>query len=112
MGICAGIQSINVAFGGTLHQNIHGHSLGLDERHEVHVRTDSELYRLYGKETLMVNSLHHQAIDTLGEGLKVGAISPDGIIEEVEADNLLAVQWHPEMMDEYNFIVRFFESNT
>lgn len=112
LGICAGIQSINVYFGGTLHQNIPGHSLTPDKRHSVKVERNSKLYEMYGRDTLMVNSLHHQAIDTLGKGLIAGAVSEDGIIEEVEAENIMGVQWHPEMMNEYDFIARFFGSNT
>lgn len=112
LGICAGIQSINVYFGGSLHQDIPGHSLAPDKRHMIMIKRDSKLYGMYGCDTLLVNSLHHQAIDTLGKGLYAGAVSEDGIIEEVETENIMGLQWHPEMMDDFDFIASFFGSNT
>lgn len=109
LGICAGLQSINVFFGGSLLQDIPGHDLMLDERHQVTLTRGTKIHELYGQDTLQVNSLHHQAIDKVGNGLIVGAISNDGIVEEVETENVLAVQWHPEFMEDYDFIVHYFE---
>ena len=109
LAICRGIQIMNVAFGGTLYQDVslHGpetmrHSQtdimpgGIS--HRVNIEEGSILHRLYGKE-LWTNSFHHQAIKDLGNGLKVTARAEDGIIEAVEAVDypyLHAVQWHPE----------------
>lgn len=100
LGICRGIQVIDVFFGGTLFQH-----LGTAYVHEstIHTVITSEYGRLRGLlgENLPVNSYHHQAIRTLGAGLHVAAVSDaDGVIEAVEHESLpiLAVQWHPERM--------------
>ena len=113
LGICRGIQILNVALGGTLIQHIPdagftSHSLGMYPRqvpsHTVLLERDSLLARLTGAERLAVNSLHHMAVDRPAPALRVTARSEDGVIEGVElADNptgrfFLAVQWHPEMM--------------
>ena len=107
LGICRGIQVLNVAFGGTLIQDIASymntpivHKQTIDRFkpiHEVTIEKKSRLYKLLGAKA-MVNSLHHQAIKEVGKGLKVVAVSEDGIIEAVEGIDypLLAVQWHPE----------------
>ena len=61
----------------------------------------SQLHDLVGSTQLTVNSLHHQAVDRLGDGLRVTATAPDGIVEGVEVDdaaNIVAVQWHPELL--------------
>lgn len=100
LGICRGIQIINVAFGGTLVQDIPNHNQDTDRHqmsHSVSISKDSELYNLLG-DSLQVNSLHHQIIDQLGEGLKASAYSPEGYIEAIEHPNILAVQWHPEAL--------------
>lgn len=95
-GICRGLQMLNVAFGGSLLQHIgetHTHV-----RHGIVFEPDSQLATIARPET--VNSRHHQAIDRLGEGLRVTAWCPDdGVIEGIEAvgrNFVLAVQWHPE----------------
>src|SRR3954447_5937820 len=109
LGICRGLQSLNVARGGTLHQHLPDLS-GLDHRpeqpphtaaHEVTVAAGSLLHRLTGRRRLAVNSIHHQAIDDIGEGLAVVATAPDGTIEAIQdpvARFCLAVQWHAEML--------------
>lgn len=107
-GICRGCQVINVAFGGTLIQDLPS-ELGLNHRqddangaffHEVRVETGSALKDILGADTLVTNSYHHQAIKTLAPGLVASAASADGVIEAIEAPNLdeflLGVQWHPE----------------
>jgi putative glutamine amidotransferase len=102
-GICRGVQLINVAAGGSLIQDLpsagfHGHS---DEErwnqpvHEIDAKPDSLAALALGGMT-HVNSLHHQAVKTVGNGLTATAWSADGVIEAVEADGLLGVQWHPE----------------
>lgn len=112
LAICRGIQVLNVAAGGTLIQDIgaqrpdasaHMGDGSRDQRlHSVAVEEDSILARVLGTTQLDVNSLHHQAIDRIGDGLRITAVAPDGIIEGVESTDdwwVLAVQWHPEEMD-------------
>ena len=100
LGICRGAQLINVFFGGTLHQDIPGHSQinGEDRIHGS--RTDDPLLReLYG-ERFPVNSSHHQAVDCLGSGLRAVQWAEDGTVEAIRHDTLpvFAVQWHPERL--------------
>lgn len=111
-GICRGLQLLNVYFGGTLIQDIdryyqtdlnHAGYLGpkSSTAHKVTLHQDKLLYQIFGREELSVNSFHHQAIDTLGNGLEVAATAEDGIIEAIVHPAfpfLAAVQWHPEMM--------------
>jgi putative glutamine amidotransferase len=103
LGICRGAQVINVAFGGTLHQDIPNHRTDDYEkhRHEIRLEPGSGLARLYrGAQNLAVTSIHHQSINTLGRGLKVEAWSePDAVVEAIRANGkgyVFAVQWHPE----------------
>ena len=115
LAICRGLQELNVALGGTLHQEVHELPGRLDHRSDKTV-PPTERYRpihpvrlapggvlcnlLDGAGTIQVNSLHAQAIDRLAEGLLVEARAPDGTIEAVSVENApgfaLAVQWHPE----------------
>ena len=107
LGICRGLQILNVAFGGSLIQDIpssidnHLTHNQENERyetiHEVMIDEDSFLYPLLGNKA-QVNSKHHQSIKEVGEGLKVVAESSDGVIEAIEGISypLIAVQWHPE----------------
>ncbi len=98
LGICRGIQILNVYFGGTLKQNVknHSHTLGDDIFHKVSCQ--NFMKTLYGNETI-VNSNHHQTIDKLGSFFKVSARSFDGEIEAVEYKNIIACQFHPERMN-------------
>ena len=110
LGICRGIQVLTAALGGKLYQDIktqhdrpcieHSQTIarGLPS-HEVRLEKDSMLYGLFGKETLAVNSFHHQAVKEVPEGFRVTAMAPDGIIEGMESTAfrpILGVQWHPE----------------
>ena len=101
LGICRGLQVINVYFGGTLVQNLEGHSSvnGADRYHAVQT-TDAKMKALFGPKAV-VNSAHHQGIDRLGVGLTVFQKAPDGIIEGVFHESLpvWAVQWHPERLE-------------
>ena len=101
LGICRGLQVINVYFGGTLVQDIPGHSQmeGTDRHHLTHI-APSVLRTLYG-EAMEVNSAHHQAADRLGKGLTAVQWATDGVIEAVvhERYPILALQWHPERLD-------------
>ena len=100
LGICRGMQSINVFLGGTLVQDIPGHSAvkGRDRLHLVRTGVSS-LRALYG-ELCQVNSAHHQAVDRLGSGLQAAQWAPDGIVEALTHKKLpvWAVQWHPERL--------------
>lgn len=105
LGICRGLQLINVFFGGTLIQNVsdcpvHERAGDQDKVHETDVPHASFLYNLYGKDEIAVNSAHHQAIKTLGKGLKPAQFCKDGLIEAVVHETLpiIALQWHPERM--------------
>lgn len=109
LGICRGMQMINVALGGTLHEHIeHADVPGVREStfegvrlHEIPLEEGSLVRRVYRVERVPVLCLHHQAPDLIGEGLRVGATSDDGIVESVEGTGegfLLGVLWHPEHM--------------
>ena len=123
LGICYGVQSLNVYLGGSLVQDISavlkselthewtGRSNGVPEpHHDVSIESGSRLAALAGDSRARVNSSHHQALDRLGRGLRIVARAPDGVIEAVEfaADAsaspagsspwVLGVQWHPERM--------------
>lgn len=103
LGICKGIQVINVYFGGSLIQDIETASLHRwNEKDMIHTtltRPDSFLIPLYGTQ-FVTNSAHHQAIGLLGRHLQVAQVSPDNIIEAVCHNSLpiIGVQWHPERM--------------
>jgi putative glutamine amidotransferase len=103
LGICRGLQMMNVHAGGTLNQDIPPH-VRFDvpvetEVHGVEFIAGSVLSGLYGSRR-SVNSLHHQTVDTLGAGLSVTARASDGTVEGLEHESLpwVSVQWHPEMM--------------
>jgi putative glutamine amidotransferase len=110
LAICRGIQVVNVGLGGTLIQDlpsqrtdVAAHELD-DQRpmrvHRVVVDPTSRLAEVLGARSLGVNSIHHQAVDRVGRGLRVSARADDGVIEGVESDDprwwMVGVQWHPE----------------
>lgn len=103
LGICKGMQIINVYFGGTITQHIQespGHAWDDgDKLHPTSVLEDSFLGKLYGKR-MITNSAHHQAIGRLGRDLHIVQTADDGIIEGIAHDSLpiLGVQWHPERL--------------
>ena len=111
--ICRGVQLLNVAFGGTLHQDIKelqkcSHSDFKTKNkgtHRVKITPQTHLAAILGTEEETVNSLHHQAVDRVGEGLAVSAVSGDGFPEALEAVGhpfCLGVQWHPEHMSRFH----------
>jgi putative glutamine amidotransferase len=110
LGICRGLQLINVAQGGTLIQDLAArneiHRGNPDKRHEVHVEDDTLLLEWAGTREGDVNSAHHQAIDKLGKDLRINCYAFDGTIEGVEGTVpgklVIAVQWHPERMFRFN----------
>jgi len=105
LGICAGIQEINVIFGGTLYQQIPNHYLRDENTHNIEIKEDSFLHDVYKLDKMQVNSYHKQAVKDLAPDFKITAISNDGVIEGIEKDNVFAVQWHPEVL----FDMRIFE---
>ena len=137
LGICRGMQAMNVSLGGTLYQDIDDQFFCTEANnasacetcqqcslyivdaeqtptlksshcqidcyhapiHEVAVTPDTQLQSILGQERIAVNSMHHQAIKVLGDGLRACAHDPEGLIEAIEApalDFMLGVQWHPE----------------
>jgi len=116
LGICRGCQVINVAMGGTLYQDIPSQVSRHHEKiihsqktispehpiHRVNISKDSRLYDCFGKDSIMVNSLHHQAAKKVPPSLLASALAEDGLVEAVEGVAMdrffLGVQWHPEMM--------------
>ena len=114
LAICRGPQLLNVALGGTLIQDIPGEVPGAlghnvenerDSRvHPVSIEADSHTAEAMGATSISVNSLHHQSVKDLADGLRVTATAPDGIVEAIEWDGddwwAMAVQWHPEEMND------------
>jgi len=107
LGICRGFQLINVAFGGSLYQDIATdfstqivhkvYEKPYEGVHDVKIVEGTFLSNLFPS-TLCVNSLHHQGVKKLGDGLIVSATAGDGLIEAIEVDKIIGVQWHPEAM--------------
>lgn len=113
LGICRGLQLLNVLYGGTLYQDLpeeypqkseidHHMTAPYDRTvHGVTIKPESPLRQLLGKTKLQVNSYHHQGICALGTGLKVMAVSDDGLVEGIydpEKKFVWGVQWHPEFI--------------
>lgn len=112
LAICRGMQQLNVAFGGTLLGEIANQSTehprvpddtteALAYRHLVLLEPDSRISRLLDTDRVTTNSLHHQALDRIGSGLRVAGRARDGVIEAIELPSAkwcLGVQWHPELM--------------
>lgn len=111
LGICRGIQLMNVAFGGTLYQDLQSEICGCIAHrqkqlscyaaHPVRLAEASKLAGIFGRLDVPVNSLHHQAVKDIAPGLLVTATAPDGVIEGIEHASLpfcIGVQWHPERL--------------
>ncbi|KEI70965.1 gamma-glutamyl-gamma-aminobutyrate hydrolase family protein [Endozoicomonas elysicola] len=114
LGICRGFQEMNVAFGGTLHQKLHDVGQYIEHRedktapldtqygpaHSITIEAGGLLSSITSSSTQMVNSVHMQGINRLGDGLNIEARAPDGLIEAISVQDsksfALAVQWHPE----------------
>lgn len=100
--VCRGMQFLNVFFGGTLHQDIPGHSDFKSRAvgcHKVALVPGTKTAAYWDQTSLFVNSLHHQAVDSVAPGLIVSAVSEDGIVEAMEHAShpfCIGVQWHPE----------------
>jgi putative glutamine amidotransferase len=102
LAICRGAQALNVACGGTLHQHVAGHrqtQAATKPSHGIEIVAASRLARIMRTRELPVNSFHHQAVDRVGEGLRVVARAHDGTVEAIEgAGFVVGVQWHAETM--------------
>lgn len=108
LGICKGMQMINVVAGGTLYQDIYeqiGDCFQHDQKlyrdnlmHRVNIDKDSKLSRILGVDCMFTNTLHHQSVKQIGKGFRKSAQTEDGIIEAIEnkSGNIIGVQWHPE----------------
>lgn len=119
LGLCRGFQVINVALEGTLYQDLDAEypnpikhdyfpTAGFARDHLAHpvdVVPASRLGRMLDRARVQVNSMHHQGVKKLGEGLVVSAVAPDGLIEAVESPNghfMVGVQWHPESLVDHD----------
>jgi putative glutamine amidotransferase len=114
LGICRGLQLINVFLGGTLFPDIatlhqstaHGKISGHDQNHEISIESASMLHEISGMEKGFVNSAHHQSVDKPASQLRISALSEPSIVEAMEWKDpfdkswLLMVQWHPERMQD------------
>ncbi|HEU4685556.1 MAG TPA: gamma-glutamyl-gamma-aminobutyrate hydrolase family protein [Nitrospira sp.] len=124
LGICGGMQTMNVALGGSLYQDIQSQFANpLQHRqakpatsvsHRVRVAAGTLLRRIVGKATLQVNSSHHQSVKDVAPTLVPTAVAPDGIVESIELPShpfFLGIQWHPEFLfDRYPLHRRLFEA--
>lgn len=109
LGIGLGMQQLNVMAGGTLFLHLptdnpkampHYDHTGAPHRHMVNIEPNTRLDEIYGCVELRVNSMHHQAVNTVGKRMRVSAKAPDGVIEAIESTDpnwfCVGVQWHPE----------------
>jgi putative glutamine amidotransferase len=123
LGICRGQQLLNVALGGTLYQDLRHQGVTTVEHsdvdgrarnsllHRVRLDPGSRLAQLIDETSIEVNSLHHQAVKAIAPPLRVTGKSEDGVIESLESDErrfLIAVQWHPEEIDDLPWVQRLF----
>ena len=131
LGVCRGVQLINLAAGGTLYQDLADQYAGSIKHdyfpfggkytrdhlaHDVEVKAETRLAEIIGAGAVPVNSMHHQGIRTLGAGLVASAVAPDGLIEATETTDgsfMVGVQWHPEALTDNDARMRrFFEEFT
>lgn len=114
LGVCRGMQIMNIAMGGSLHQDIPSEyktSINHDESfqnklfglavHPVHLKPDTRIREIIGTDVVSVNSLHHQAVKVVAKGLKISATAPDNVIEAIEGCGdhyFMGAQFHPEWL--------------
>ena len=129
LGVCRGLQLVNLAAGGTLYQDLAEQMPGSIKHdyfpfggryardylaHDVQIAENTKLAEIYGSGAVKVNSMHHQGIRRLGGNLLASAVAPDGLVEGIESTDgfyLVAVQWHPEVLvDNCPRTQRLFES--
>ena len=123
LGICRGQQLLNVALGGSLYQDLRHQGVTAVEHsdadgrvrnallHRVRLDPASRLAQLIDETSIDVNSLHHQAVKVVAAPLRTSGTSDDGVIEALESDDrrfLIAVQWHPEEIDDLLWVQRLF----
>ena len=110
LGICRGMQTLNVYAGGTLLQHIDTQTHAPKQLHTVHSSSRSVLHQLY-PQSFTVNSYHHQVAGRVGEGFYTSAFSEENYVEAMEHENgrILAVQWHPELMDDDQILPYFLD---
>lgn len=117
LGICLGCQTLNVANGGTLYQDLPSQlpraKNHREVRHLVHLSPYSKLKQITGKKTFTTNTNHHQAIDRPGKNVLIVGRAPDGVVEAIEILGhpfALGLQWHPEELKKSNESSRLFKS--
>lgn len=119
LGICRGAQLLNIHLGGTLHQDIANYYTEVPKIHsvwpkkKVQIDEESKLFEMVQFRSIWVNALHRQAVDELGEKLRVVAQEENGIVQAIEHDDrnfILGVQWHPEYMPQIPPQRRIFKS--
>ncbi len=110
VGMCRGLHMLNIVMGGSLFQSIHSqrdepamqhrqNSIRTHRSHPITLSRESKLFEIFQEEHFKVNSFHHQGVNRVGEGLKVVATAPDGIVEAAESTQhtfVMGFQWHPE----------------
>ncbi|HVT44909.1 MAG TPA: gamma-glutamyl-gamma-aminobutyrate hydrolase family protein [Thermoanaerobaculia bacterium] len=122
LGVCLGLQMMNIAAGGTLIQDIdstlttrirHASAPEGRSRHDIALRAGTRLAEVVGGTNVNVNSSHHQSVEKTGEGLTITAEAPDGVVEGLEDPAhpfYLGVQWHPEDMTDEESASRLFRA--
>ncbi len=110
LGVCRGLQVMNIALGGTLHQHLENtpfhqqHDKAREEVHAVRIEKGTLLHQILQKDETRVNTRHHQGVKRLAEGLLVNGVAEDGLVEAFELPGkqfFLGVQWHPESLFEH-----------
>lgn len=118
LGICRGAQLMNIHLGGTLHQDIDNYYTEVPRvntvwpKKKVRIDRESRLYEILQAEFVWVNAMHHQAVDELGDKLKIAARERNGIVQAVEYSDeqfILGVQWHPEYLPQIPLQRRIFQ---
>ena len=121
LGICRGMQLINVAFGGSLYSDVseittknHWQKIPVDKAsHRIFIKRNTKLFQILETDKMEVNSFHHQAIKKIAKGFIISAVSEDGVIEAIEHKEhpyFIGVQFHPEYMFEREPFVKLFRS--
>ncbi len=116
LGICRGMQLLNVVLGGTLNRNLDGFYAEIPQARSllpvkhITLKPGTRLAALFDREDLWVNALHDQAVNTLGKGLRVAACEATGVVQAIEAEQgwNVGVQWHPEYLPQKQTQQRLF----